>query len=143
MEIERYLWHARRILATIAKRCVEMLSEVSIRAHTPTGAFYLFLDFSPLRDRLTERGIRDGTTLCDSLVREAGVAMLPGVAFERPAAELTARLAYVNFNGARALAASEGFALDQQLPVDFAERWCSRTLGGVQEIVNWARSLQG
>ncbi|MHC4236208.1 MAG: hypothetical protein ACYSUQ_13915, partial [Planctomycetota bacterium] len=68
---------------------------------------------------------------------ETGVAVLPGSAFARPALELTARLAYVHFDGARALAASENTPLDQELPQDFAERWCDNVLTGVRRIAEW------
>ena len=91
---------------------------------------------------LARRGIRDGATLCDRLLEEAGVAVLPGSAFARPGDELTARLSYVNFDGARALAASEQVPLDVERPEDFAQRWCKRTLRGVVEIAKWVGSLQ-
>jgi aspartate aminotransferase len=141
VDIERYLWHARRILASLGKRCAAILSKAGIRVQPPAGAFYLFLDFSPLSGQLTKCGIRGGVGLCDSLVEEAGVAMLPGNAFARSRGELTARLAYVNFDGARALAASESFALDHEIPLDFVEHWCRRTLQGVERIAEWASSL--
>jgi aspartate aminotransferase len=139
MEIERYLWHARRILGTLANWCVEILTDAGIAIQPPVGAFYLFLDFSPFAEQLAERGIRNGATLCNRLLEEAGVAMLPGNAFARSRDELTARLAYVNFDGARSLAASEKLTLDQQLPPDFLERWCHRTLEGAQRIAEWVR----
>ena len=43
--------------------------------------------------------------LCERLLVETGVAILPGHEFGRPAEELTARLAYVNFDGEQALEA--------------------------------------
>ncbi|MCH7948654.1 MAG: aminotransferase class I/II-fold pyridoxal phosphate-dependent enzyme, partial [candidate division Zixibacteria bacterium] len=46
VEIEKYLWHTRRILAAIAKESVEILCESEIFVPKPVGAFYLFLDFS-------------------------------------------------------------------------------------------------
>ena len=140
LEMERYLWHARRILGALAKRCVQVLSEAGIAVQPPTGAFYLFLDFSPFAQQLAERGIRTGAALCDRLLEEAGVAVLPGNAFARSREELTARLSYVNFDGARALAASEKLSLDQELPPDFLERLCQRTLAGVERIAKWIRA---
>ncbi len=44
------------------------------------------------------------------LLEETGVALLPGAAFVRSRAELTARLAYVDFDGASALAASPDYS---------------------------------
>ena len=61
-----------------------------------------------LRDQLAVRGIRNDTTLCDRLLQEADVAILPGSAFGRSGDELTARLAYIDFHGRRLRTGSAG-----------------------------------
>jgi aspartate aminotransferase len=137
VDIEHYLWHARRILALLGRRCAELLGNAGVSVHVPEGAFYLFLDFSPLREQLAGRGITDGSTLCSHLLAETGVAILPGVSFARADDELTARLAYVDFAGDAALAASENIPLDQGLPSDFIEHRCERVLQGVDRLVEW------
>jgi aspartate aminotransferase len=137
VDIERYLWHARRILALLGRRCTDMLVDASVGVHAPEGAFYLFLDFSPLRRQLAARGIEDGPALCNQLLADTGVAILPGASFARSEDELTARLAYVDFDGAAALAASESIPMDEELPNAFIERWCERVLQGVGRIVEW------
>ncbi len=35
--IERYLWHARRVLSTLGKECHHILTEAGIRVHSPEG----------------------------------------------------------------------------------------------------------
>ena len=134
---QRYLWHARRILSTLGNKCAEMLSETGVRLHNPEGAFYLFLDFSPLRDKLLESGIKNSLMLCDNLLKDTGVAVLPGDAFERPSKELTVRLAYVNFDGARALSASETIPLHEKLSDEFIQSKCGSTILATQKIVDW------
>ena len=140
-EIELYLRHVRRILATLGRQCATILQGAGINVRVPDGGFYLWLDFSPLRERLARRGIEGGAELCDRLLEEAHVAILPGVAFARPRGELTARLAYVDFEGAQALRASEETSPDGDLPGDFARRWCERVPAGAEHIAQWARSL--
>ena len=54
--IERYLWHSRRILSLLGKRIVGILREAGARVHDPSGGFYLFPDFEPLREQLAARG---------------------------------------------------------------------------------------
>ncbi len=136
-DIEHYLWHARRILESLARQCVEVLLRAGIQVHKPDGAFYLFLDFSPLREQLADRGIMDGPSLCSRLLDETGVAILPGVSFARPVHELTARLAYVDFDGANAMAASENVPLHEELPDHFIEQRCERVLQGVNRLAQW------
>ena len=136
-EIERYLWQARRVLAALGGRCVEILRDAGVSVYDPVGAFYLFLDFNGLGPNLVERGILDSSMLCERLLEETGVALLPGDAFGRPRQELTARLAYVDFDGARALTAGETVALDQPLPDDFVERWCEKVVTAVRLLAEW------
>jgi aspartate aminotransferase len=137
VDIERYLWHARRILSALAKQSTDMLRQAGVGVHLPDGAFYLFVDFSPMAEPLAARELGDGPSLCKRLLTETGVAILPGASFARSRQELTARLAYVNFDGGRALAASEKIPLDEPLPEDFTRQYCETVLDGVERIVDW------
>jgi aspartate aminotransferase len=136
--MERYLWHCRQILGALASQCVQILTEGGIRVHAPHGGFYLFLDFSPLADRLRARGIDSGAELCDRLVEETGVAILPGAAFGRSREELTARLSYVDFDGAAAIAANEATAQEDGGAKRVVEQYCARVIEGIERIVEWS-----
>jgi aspartate aminotransferase len=97
------------------------------------------LDFGVFKMKLHERGINDGVTLCEQLLQKTGVAILPGSAFSRPAQELTARLAFVDFDGAAALSASQRIALDDPLADDFPDIWCHNVLQAVKLIIDWVK----
>jgi len=135
--IERYLCHARRILSQLGKRCVGILRNAGIQVCDPEGGFYLFIDFSPLSAKMEEKGITGSKDLCEKLLRETGVAILPGEVFQRPPEELTARLAFVNFDGAKALSASETVPLSEKLPDDFIEVNCPSVIQAMQKIADW------
>lgn len=137
--IERYLCHARRILSYIAKRCTEILTGAGIKVHQPEGAFYLFIDFSKFSDKLVSKGVIDSNTLCEKLLDDTGVAILPGASFQRPEEELTARLAYVNFDGSKALAMSETIPLSQNLPDDFGDYCLTSVFEAINKIVDWIK----
>jgi aspartate aminotransferase len=70
------------------------------------------------------------------LLEEAGVAVLPGEDFGRPAEELTLRLAYVNFDGARALAAAMHAENSRPDPA-FPETYCDQVLAGIDKLCEW------
>ena len=137
VDIERYLCHARRILRTLGGCAVETLRSAGARLHDPAGAFYLFPDLTPLRDRFLRTGVASGADMCSQLLADTGVALLPGESFGRPAEELTARLSYVDFDGAAALAASEGVPLDAPLPEEVVRRCCGNVVEGVNRIAEW------
>lgn len=137
--IERYLWNVRRILSFIADKSVEILRNAGIQVQAPDGGFYLFLDFSPLEIQLKKKGISNSIELCERLLKESGVAILPGEAFLIPPEKLIARLAFVNFDGAKALAMSETIPLSDKLPEDFAESCCFSVLEGMRKIAEWTK----
>lgn len=139
-EIQTYVAHVRRILSALAERIVPPLREAGIRVTTPDGGFYLFLDFSEVQAALADRGIRNGQALCEQLLADANIAMLPGSAFGRSRGDLTARLAFVDFDGTRALAASETIGLDAPLPQDFLDHHCAHLLEGIRSLAAWAMS---
>ncbi|OPY51272.1 MAG: Aspartate aminotransferase [Methanosaeta sp. PtaU1.Bin060] len=135
--IERYLWHARRILSSLGQSCYRLLSDAGVRLHSPEGAFYMFPDFSPFKGAMAKRGIGDSEALCEQLLHETGIAMLPGTSFERPRKELTTRISYINFAGARALASSETLPMHLELPKEFIQTQCEETLDGIQKLADW------
>jgi hypothetical protein len=51
--------------------------------------------------------------------------------------ELTARLAFVDFDGARALAAAEQVPNDQTIGKEFLDRHCDRMVVAMARIADW------
>jgi aspartate aminotransferase len=137
IDIEHYLTHTRRILKALGQIMTEQLRSVGVKLADPLGAFYLFPDFGNLREALAKKEITTSETLCNRLLEETGVAILPGTDFGRPPEELTARLAYVDFDGARALAAAEAMPADQPLDRTFLDTYCRNCAQAVDRICAW------
>jgi aspartate aminotransferase len=135
LEIERYLVTARRVLAALGGWIAARLTEAGARVSPPRGAFYLFPDFSPLRERLKVRGVRDSREFCETLLEQTGVAILPGADFGRPVEELTCRLAYVDFDGAKAMQLAE--AHPQDLGREFLGAACTSTVTAIERLCDW------
>jgi aspartate aminotransferase len=140
-DIEAYLVQCRRILKAIGALLTRRLRAAGLSVLEPEGAFYLFPDFGPHRDRLRAAGIATSDVLCERLLADTGVAVLPGSHFGRPPEELAARLAYVNFDGEAALSAVRD--LPDGTPVDdaFVVRWCPGTVEAIDRIAGWVGGL--
>jgi aspartate aminotransferase len=138
-EIENYLWRARFILKKLGTRISCMLKNEGIFNYEPEGGFYLFPDFSPLRDKLFSRGIVSSLGLCESILQDTGVAMLPGSAFGRPEFELSARIAYVDFDGEAAMTAAEAIIKEDDITDEFIEKYCGSTIKAIQLICDWIK----
>jgi len=135
--IERYLWLARRILRAIGRLLHSRLTEAGLHVERPEGGFYLFVDFEPFRQALEARGITDSRTLCHRLLDETGAATLPGADFGGRPEELTLRMAYVDFDGARALAAAEVLPKDVEIDDDFVRRYAGELVKAIESLAAW------
>jgi len=136
-EIIDYLKKTRRILKALGKNIATELASCGVKVHIPRGGFYLFPDFSHFKEILSARGIENSREMCRQLLDDTGVALLPGSDFGRNPEELTARLAYVDFDGEIALNALISLPEDTPLDKDFLRYNCARVLDGVERICNW------
>ena len=136
-EIEAYLEQARVILGALAGYAVRKLRGAGIAVHSPQGAFYLFPDFSAGAERLRGLGVTTSAELCARLLDDTGVATLAGVNFGRPAEELTARIAYVDFDGARAQSAARRRPVGGVLDEAFLEEYCGGVTRALDLMGDW------
>lgn len=137
LQIEEYLVQSRRILRALGGLLARRLREAGVEVAGPQGAFYLFPDFSRFKEKLEGRQIRSSREFCENLLEATGVALLPGSSFGRDPKELTARLAYVDFDGARALTAAMQSPLQEELDEEFLRFYCKAPLTAVDRICEW------
>ena len=141
-EIESYLAHSRRILHALGMRLAGRLRAAGIEVAPPQGGFYLFPSFHPHREALEARGLTNSVGLCERLLEDTGVAILPGSHFGRPREELTARLAYVDFDGAETLAASQSMPPEEPLRRFVRRDPLRRRAGSRRKICAWIKGLK-
>ncbi|MEZ5070774.1 MAG: hypothetical protein R2751_07355 [Bacteroidales bacterium] len=79
--------------------------------------------------------------LCHALLRDTGIAMLPGYEFGRQPDELTARIALVDFDGARALQAASIDYLTSDLDDAFVENFAPRLHQAFVRMQEWFGTL--
>jgi aspartate aminotransferase len=136
--IADYVKHQRRILSTLGTECYRRLHKSGIGVCEPQGGFYLFLDFCELQGA----GMATSEALCEKLLADTGVALLPGTAFGMEPRHLSARLAYVDFDGVKALEAAKKIGLTQPLGAAFAKEYFSRMLEGIDRICEWVAAFR-
>lgn len=135
--IDLYLRHVRRILGALGRHVASALSARGFLVDAPDGGFYVFPDAAPFAGSLAStRSVTTAALLCDRLLEETGVAVLPGSAFGRPPEELTFRLSYVDFDGRSALRASQERP-DGPLDRTWLRAHCPQVLEGVTRLTSW------
>lgn len=140
-DIDEYLYQSRRVLRAIAKVLVQKLHESNVYVPMPDGAFYLFADFAYYRDKLKAREILTSVELCEALLEETGVAMLPGADFGRQPEELTVRIAYVDFDGKTALDEAGKINNGKPLNGQFVKDYSPRLVEAFDKMCNWLERL--
>jgi aspartate aminotransferase len=140
-EIDHYLIHSRRILKAIAKVLVDKLRDMGIDIPLPQGAFYLFPDFEPYKEKLKKQGILTSEDLCKKLLEETKVAILPGSDFGRQPEELTARISYVDFDGTNALKTSMRIPIEKELNSTFVKENCPKLVKAFDLLGDWLAGL--
>jgi len=139
-QIDNYLTQSRRILKCLNETVRTALMTAGIESAPPQGAFYQFPDFTRFREALAQHNIHTAAEMCEKLLAETGVAILPGSEFGRPQHELTARIALVDFDGAKALAAAEEYPPDENLPEQFSHEHCAHVIEATTKICDWISS---
>lgn len=140
-DIDEYLHQSRRVLRAIAKVLVQKLHDNHVAVPMPDGAFYLFPDFEYYKEKLKKRNIYTSVELCEALLEETGVAMLPGADFGRQPEELTTRIAYVDFDGKAALEAASNHNNGKSLNGQFVNEISPRLVEAFDKLTEWLRGL--
>jgi aspartate aminotransferase len=140
-EIERYLYQVKRILRSIGTKLISLFKTTAVDVLSPSGGYYLFPDFKAYGDRLQSLGITTSQAFCEHLLKETGIAILPGMDFGRAPEELTARLAYVNFDGNEALEAAARFPASLPLDDNFLYSYCAGPVVATEKLCKWLNSL--
>jgi len=96
-----YLNNSRAILKKVADFVYDQLSETGIECIRPQGGFYILCDFSKIIKH--NNIINNATTLCEQVLQNTGFAMLPGKNFGIEDEKLITRMAFVDFDGNKAL----------------------------------------
>ena len=96
-----YLNNSRTILKKVADFVYNQLSEIGIECIRPQGGFYILCDFSKIIKH--NNIINNATTLCEQVLQNTGFAMLPGKNFGIEDEKLITRMAFVDFDGNKAL----------------------------------------
>lgn len=134
-DILEYLKDSRAILRAVGEYAHQKLTESGLDVPAPDGGFYLFPNAQPLAAKLKARDINDSPSLCEQLLVDTGVAVLPGTQFGRQPEELSFRMATVNFDGGAALVAAA--KTPQPLEMDFVKEQCPDLVEALDKLGEW------
>lgn len=136
-DLQDYRNDVMTILKSIAAYYTDKMNSAGFNAQMTDGGFYMFPNFAPFKEKLSKIGINDSTELCDRLLKDTGVAALPGSSFGMNPEDLMMRIAFVDFNGEKVMEALKGVEKIDDL---FLEKHCADTTTAINEICSWVKS---
>ncbi|MEU0784654.1 pyridoxal phosphate-dependent aminotransferase [Streptomyces sp. NPDC006173] len=77
-EIVERLRASARLHGAVARAVHRIAVDAGALCRPPTGAFYIYPDFEPLRPQLAARGVTDSASLARRLLDESGIVVLGG-----------------------------------------------------------------
>ena len=119
------------ILKAIGNYVYKNLKSNKILINPPQGAFYLMPEF-------INKKYKSSSKMCEAILNETGVAMLPGSDFGFHSKKMLTRLSYTDFDG------TEFFRKvtdHNSISDDMIEKYAPNVVEGVNKLSNWAKNL--
>ncbi len=119
------------ILRSVGNYVYNNLKSNKVLINPPQGAFYLMPEFP-------NKKYKSSTELCESILDETGVAMLPASDFGFNPKKMLTRLCYIDFDGSEFLKANiNGKMLNDKI----IEKYAPNVVEGIKKLSNWAKNL--
>jgi len=130
-DYKEYKTKTTNILRSVGNYVYNNLKSNKILINPPQGAFYLMPEF-------LNNKYKNSTELCEAILSETGVAMLPASEFGFSPKRMLTRLSYIDFNGADFLKAPIS---GNQLEDKIIEKYAPNVVSGIKRLSNWAKNL--
>ena len=120
-----------KILKSVGTYVYNHLKSNKILINPPQGGFYLMPEF-------LNKKYKDSSSLCNAILRDTGVALLPGSAFGFKKKQMITRLSYTDFDGEKFL---QSVQLNDHFNDAMVEKLAPNVVEGIKKLSNWAKKL--
>lgn len=136
-DLDNYRHAARKILKHVGNFTYQSLQNMNITTPRPEGGFYSFINFEAHRKNLAQKNIVDSVSFSNQLLEETGIALLPSIDFGRQAEELLFRMAFVDFDGEKALNAVLNTYSAKPLDDNFLKNYTPKIVTAMEKLAEW------
>ena len=119
------------ILQAVGIYVYENLRSNKVLINPPQGGFYLMPEF-------INKKYKTSSALCASILKETGVALLPGSAFGFKPSKMLVRLSFTDFDGSNFL---KNISSDSKITNFDIEKYAPNVADGTKILSNWAKKL--
>ena len=119
------------ILQAVGTYVYENLRSNKVLINPPQGGFYLMPEFINKR-------YKTSSDLCVAVLKETGVALLPGSAFGFKPNKMLARLSFTDFDGSNFL---KNISSGKNISKSEVEKYAPNVVAGIKILSNWSKKL--
>ena len=126
-----YINSSKHILKAVGNYVYENLKSNKVLINKPQGGFYLMPEF-------LNKKFKSSSEMCDNILEETGVALLPGSDFGFEENKMLARLSFTDFDGQNFMNnTKDNLKIDKNLIIKFAPK----IVKGVDRLKKWSESI--
>mgnify|MGYP001449624309 FL=1 len=126
-----YINKSRNILSAVGNYVYENLKSNKVLINKPQGGFYLMPEF-------LNKVFNSSSEMCDSILNDTGVALLPGSDFGFAQTQMLARLSFTDFDGQEFMSKIED---NQKIDNDHIVKFAPKVVEGVDKLKRWSESI--
>ena len=126
-----YINKSKNILSVVGNYVYENLKSNKILINKPQGGFYLMPEF-------LNKKFKSSSEMCDSILNNTGVALLPGSDFGFDETKMLARLSFTDFDGQEFMNKIED---NQKIENDHIANLAPKIIEGVDKLKKWSESI--
>ena len=126
-----YINKSRNILRAVGNYVYENLKSNKILINKPHGGFYLMPEF-------LNKKFNTSSEMCDNILHNTGIALLPGSDFGFDQTKMLARLSFTDFDGQKFMAGIED---NKKIDIDEINEFAPKIVEGVDKLKKWSESI--
>jgi len=126
-----YINKSRNILNAVGNYVYENLRSNKVLINKPQGGFYLMPEF-------LNKKFNSSSEMCDSILNDTGVALLPGSDFGFDQNKMLARLSFTDFDGQKFM---NKIDINQKIDNDLIDKFAPKIIEGVDKLKKWSESI--
>ena len=130
-DFSMYKKNVIKILSSVGNYVYNNLKSNKVLIEAPQGAFYLMPEF-------LNNKYKNSSDLCEGILNETGVAILPASDFGFKPSKMLTRLSYTDFDGNKFL---KNITKDKDINNDMIEEYAPNVVEGVKKLSIWAKKL--
>ena len=128
---EEFKLKTTNILKAVGAYAYKKLRSNKVLINPPQGGFYLMPEF-------INKKYKTSSDLCVAILKETGVALLPGSAFGFKPSKMLVRLSFTDFDGSNFL---KNISSEKKIKKPDIEKYAPNVVAGIRILSNWAKKL--